>query len=1034
MGIRIRQLHALFFKNFALQKRQKITTLSQIIVPIFLLTTLYVVQSVIDHGYNSRLDSARAQFDPATLAVLKEIESIAIAEGLPFDLQEITFPHVLQAEKFYVKDVSWSVRCKNASSEKRNNECRTDGKLWNKPGNYSLFDAQIFLYTCDDLLRDEVGFMDYLGNKGGFLGKSYATQVNMTLGEGQGKDDWAMFPFFLKKSSERDMMDSGARISRSYSKYGLEGIGHLAEAFKHAYFVYPQSKSQERFVLDLVSNKQFENVKPHSGVNFKKFSTSGMEIEIIGMDEAYGWWFVVKQRRSEMLNLLSSAALRTKRKEVFGIDDDFSYSYQLKDNKWGFSNSIQSYIYPLDVTDGHPKLDISTFGGPFAFAFAASFLLPMFITNIVRDKEERHFITMRMSGLNPLCYWLISFLYDYTVYLLVISCVAGFSFLFQFRVFVQTSAAVLFILYALWGVAMIVLAFFLSTFFDKQRTAAVVGYLLVVGGVLTSNMVDHNMVFREDEFPTLWYMGYPPFAFYRNLMLIEHACARGACFTLSTLHLAHPFVYGLFCLGTSTLWILGLTIYLLNVTPHQFGIRKPYLFFLPSLGNLLTCGFWCYNSRRRLLDEEGFEEIPTNELQNNCAIDLLADGQSVEEGENLPPLPSQREDALVVLERQKVKTGELNERNCSVVIKDVVKIYKPRGSFVSFLKGITCGVCQSPSANKIPIAVKNVYLGIRKGECLGLLGANGAGKTTLISIITGLFEATSGSIEICGFDVNTKSSSIYSLIGVCPQFDILHSHLTVREHLMFYCRLKGLVDVRMQSDSLLKQVNLLDVGDRLTKDLSGGMRRRLSIAIAICGDPSVLVLDEPTTGLDPVSRRSVWEALEIIKRNRSVIITTHAMDEANRLCDRIAIMWKGQLKCLGSPTKLKNVYGKGFSLNIFFATEDDFIDDGTDTEDEDEVLLDLEEQTLGLERNVARARRNTIIQYVLTNFPGSTLTECHNDSCAFNIQKDKTDPAHIFKNLKADKDLLGIVDWGLRMCTMENVFLNVMRNEVNVYD
>ena len=158
------------------------------------------------------------------------------------------------------------------------------------------------------------------------------------------------------------------------------------------------------------------------------------------------------------------------------------------------------------------------------------------------------------------------------------------------------------------------------------------------------------------------------------------------------------------------------------------------------------------------------------------------------------------------------------------------------------------------------------------GCCFGLLGSNGAGKTTLISVLTGLYSPTRGHATICGFDLETALHSIYKVMGICPQFDILWPDLTIEEHLLFYARLKGVPkqDEKSEVLALIRSVDLLGAHKKgsKAKELSGGMQRRLSLAISLMGSPEVVFLDEPTTGLDPETKRHVWTLLDKIKRNR----------------------------------------------------------------------------------------------------------------------------------------------------------------------
>lgn len=198
-----------------------------------------------------------------------------------------------------------------------------------------------------------------------------------------------------------------------------------------------------------------------------------------------------------------------------------------------------------------------------------------------------------------------------------------------------------------------------------------------------------------------------------------------------------------------------------------------------------------------------------------------------------------------------------------------------------------------------------------------LLGHNGAGKTTLIDIISGHNQKTSGQVLIDGYDIDTHPSEARRTVGFCPQFDVLFERLTVEEHLYFYGIVKGARDeLRAEIDHLLLQSGLNVHKAKLSKTLSGGYKRKLSLAIAMIAESKVLILDEPTSGMDPESRRKVWDFLQLIRHDRLILMTTHHMEEADALGDRIAVMSHGQVKCCGSALFLKKVFNAGYHLRI----------------------------------------------------------------------------------------------------------------------
>jgi ABC-2 type transport system ATP-binding protein len=206
-------------------------------------------------------------------------------------------------------------------------------------------------------------------------------------------------------------------------------------------------------------------------------------------------------------------------------------------------------------------------------------------------------------------------------------------------------------------------------------------------------------------------------------------------------------------------------------------------------------------------------------------------------------------------------------------------------------------------------AVNGVSFAVEPGEIFGLLGPNGAGKSTLIRMLTTILTPTSGTARVNGFDIRTQANGVRQSIGVIPQAMTSDLELSVAENLLIYAKLYGVPKERRTRlmRELLAAVELTQWADNPVKNLSGGMRRRVEIARGLVHEPKILFLDEPTTGLDPVSRVAVWDMLQKVKAGRdlTVLLTTHYMDEADKLCDRIAIVDHGDLKALDSPLKLK---------------------------------------------------------------------------------------------------------------------------------
>lgn len=217
-------------------------------------------------------------------------------------------------------------------------------------------------------------------------------------------------------------------------------------------------------------------------------------------------------------------------------------------------------------------------------------------------------------------------------------------------------------------------------------------------------------------------------------------------------------------------------------------------------------------------------------------------------------------------------------------------------------------------------AVDGLSLSIPEAEVFGLLGPNGSGKTTTINCLTGLLKPTKGTVKVGGFDVGTEGSKAREILGVSPQETAIYPYLTGRENVQLFGALysvpKKTMDARI--DKMMEKVGLLDEAGRRVGKYSGGMKRRVSIAMALVQDPRIVLLDEPTVGMDPQSRRAIWDfVMELRDEGRTIVLTTHYMEEAEELCDRVGIIDHGSLIELGSPADLKAKYGAKDIEDVF---------------------------------------------------------------------------------------------------------------------
>ncbi|EEC08268.1 hypothetical protein IscW_ISCW018772, partial [Ixodes scapularis] len=302
------------------------------------------------------------------------------------------------------------------------------------------------------------------------------------------------------------------------------------------------------------------------------------------------------------------------------------------------------------------------------------------------------------------------------------------------------------------------------------------------------------------------------------------------------------------------------------------------------------------------------------------------------------------------------------------------------------------------------LAVNRLSLNLYEGQITSFLGHNGAGKTTTMSILTGLFPPTSGYALIYGRDIRTEMDVIRQNMGMCPQHNVLFDELTVEEHLWFYARLKQTPDsnIKDETDKIIQDLSLPLKRHSKVDCLSGGMKRKLSVAIAFVGGSHVVILDEPTAGVDPYSRRAIWDLILKYKKERTILLSTHHMDEADVLGDRIAVISHGQLRCCGTSLFLKNNLGKGYHL----------------------TLVKQPPQHHSGDCGVGEAVTSFIRRHVETaSLVSETQHELHYILPLLELRKGSFEK--LFSALEASLGFLGISSYGIKNTTLEEVFLKV---------
>ncbi len=403
------------------------------------------------------------------------------------------------------------------------------------------------------------------------------------------------------------------------------------------------------------------------------------------------------------------------------------------------------------------------------------------------------------------------------------------------------------------------------------------------------------------------------------------------------------------------------SLYLEKVIPSEYGTASsPFFFLKPSFYRQL---------------------ISSIRSRGNASAQQTRSsyGQLVDEEEDAPT-PS--ESGIVNAEDGESHWNVSN--NGGIQIRHLTKVFKKRRKLIF---------------NEEKKVVDDLSLDIKSNEIFALLGANGAGKSTTIKMLTGLIVPTNGTATVHGLDIRDDMDAIRHQLGICPQENLIFDKLTVQEHLRIFGVIKGVKfrDLTLEIDTRLEQVNLLGEKQKAATDLSGGMKRRMCIAIALIGKPKIVILDEPTTGLDPLSRRCIWELLQETKKNSTIILTTHSMEEADLLADGgIAILKKGKLEVVGSSLYLKNHYGIGYNLQLTKQQSAD-VDEGT------------------------------VTNFVTEHIPEAKAKSKSSDSqLNFMLPYSSVSRFPVFlRALETSLNELGIESFGLTQTTLEQVFLTI---------
>ncbi|KAI3472205.1 hypothetical protein Pfo_029693 [Paulownia fortunei] len=535
--------------------------------------------------------------------------------------------------------------------------------------------------------------------------------------------------------------------------------------------------------------------------------------------------------------------------------------------------TIQTRNHPLPMTKSQlqQRHDLDAFKVAVIVTIAFSFIPSSFAVAIVKEREVKAKHQQLISGVSILSYWASTYFWDFLSFLFPSSFAIFLFCIFGLDQFIGRDSFFSTVLMFLgYGLSIASSTYCLTFFFSEHSMAQNVVLLVhfftgLILMVISFIMGLIESTARANSLLKNFFRLSPGFCFadgLASLALLRQGMKKGSGDSVFDWNVTGASICYLAAEG---MIYFVLTIGVEVLLPHKINFATAF-------------NFWMRISER-------FYAPSSSSLEpllktDNCDLE---------------------EDIDVQTERNRVLSGGVG--SAIIYLRNLRKVYpggKQHGS---------------------KIAVHSLTFSVQEGECFGFLGTNGAGKTTTLSMLSGEERPSNGTAYIFGKDIRSNPKAAHQHIGYCPQFDALLEFVTVREHLDLYARIKGVQESELERVVMEKLVefSLLKHADKPSYALSGGNKRKLSVAIAMIGDPPLVILDEPSTGMDPIAKRFMWEVISRLSTRRgktAVILTTHSMNEAQALCTRIGIMVGGKLRCIGSPQHLKNRFGNHLELEV----------------------------------------------------------------------------------------------------------------------
>ena len=654
---------------------------------------------------------------------------------------------------------------------------------------------------------------------------------------------------------------------------GIEGVESIKiEGFDSSQFSTKKGaiKNYMEKIFDIEKYTEDSSKKEvdMSGDDYKAYFGSLLLLEEDDINKKYEFVMILNARVRHCIPIYSYYFLKKILEKACGHELNIKYTH-----------------YPLPMTNDIN--DVKSFGNTLAIVFfiAIAFaLIPAnFITLFVKERANNSKHLMRISGINIISYWTVNYIFELIKYYFTGGICLLLLYLFN------SYKKYLYLSYITLGPCLISSTYCLSFYFenesDAQNVIILINFLFgYLGSIIVNVLRGMNSAKLVAKILEYIFAIVPIFCFDFSLLLLSNPTG------IYLIDYPDEFF---FFKGDEMIkkfnLMLSMLIYasvesVLYIVLHIYIESKVYSFKKPNDNKLET----------DINDSEVIKEI-----------------KKVNSIEIKQTNPSSDKDLIKIEDIGSVdEINDIKEKFYAIKVTNLRKVYNN-------------GLCSKPE-NDI-IAIKNLNFAIKPGECFGLLGLNGAGKTTTFKCITQELAPNNGRIYINNMDINGHFDKLKEIFGYCPQFDAIFELLTVYENLEFYASIKGVRndDIPLLVNAMIKEMALEEFTNKISGRLSGGNKRKLAVAISMLCNPPIILLDEPSTGMDPEARRFMWSVIHKMStkgRKSSVIMTTHSMDEAETLCKRMGIMVNGEFVCMGKANQIKDKYGFGYEADLRIKT------------------------------------------------------------------------------------------------------------------